>query len=183
MKHELKPVEPPFPADIAAAFARYPKGDDGYILKLFRVFANSRRFLTSKGVVNLLDSESPLSLREREIVILRVAANRNCEYEWGVHVSTFAKAAKLSDQQIRATRLGNCDATCWTAREGLLIDCVDQLCAHSTIADAAYLRFQEQWDLPQQLEILALCGNYMLVSLVANTARIALEEDAATFPH
>ncbi len=183
MKHVLKPLDPPFPADVTAAFARYPKGHDGYIIKLFRVFANSHRFLTNKGAINLLDRESPLSLREREIVILRVTANRNCEYEWGVHVVTFAKAAKLSEEQVRATRLGNSDATCWTKRERLLIECVDQLCNHSTIGDATYCGFQENWDLTQQLEILALCGNYTLVSLVANTARISPEQDAAKFPH
>ena len=183
MKHVLEPLDPPFPADVAAAFERYPKGNDGYIIKLFRVFANSHRFLTNKGAINLLDRESPLSLREREIVILRVTANRNCEYEWGVHVATFAKAAKLSDEQVRATRVGSSDTSCWTERESLLIECVDQLCAQSTIRDTEYRRFQERWDLTQQLEILALCGNYTLVSLVANTARISPEENAARFPH
>lgn len=53
-----------------------------YLLQLFRVFANSPRFL-KKGALNLLDKDSPLTLRQREIVILRVCANNDCEYEWG----------------------------------------------------------------------------------------------------
>lgn len=182
MMHELKPLEPPFTPEIAEIFSKYPKGEDGYILKLFRVFANSIRFATMKGVSNLLDKESPLSIREREIVILRVTANKNCEYEWGVHVTVFSKAAGLTEEQVDATRLHGSDAECWSEQESVLIECVDQLCERATIADEAYRRFQALWTAEQQLEILALCGNYHLVSFVANTSRIDNEPIAAVFP-
>ena len=182
MKHVLKPVQPPFTPEVAKVFEQYPKGRDGYIIKLFRVFANSMRFLTNKGVLNLLDDESPLSLREREIVILRVTANKNCEYEWGIHVTVFSKAAGLTEEQISATRLRNHEADCWMREESLLIKCVDELCTHARIQNDTYDRFQEQWALEQQLEILALCGNYHTVSFVANTTRIPAEEIGAKFP-
>jgi alkylhydroperoxidase family enzyme len=181
-KRELKPIQEPFPPEVARAFERYPKAADGYILQLFRVFANSRRFLTGKGALNLLDRESPLSLRERELVILRVTANANCEYEWGVHVSAFAAAARLSSEQVAATRGAPCDATCWSEREALLLTCIDQLCDNARIDEPEYVRFQETWTLEQQLEILALAGNYQLVSYVANTTRLAPEPGAARFP-
>jgi alkylhydroperoxidase family enzyme len=182
MKQVLTPIEPPFSPEVAAVFSRYPQGEDGYIIQLFRVFANSMRFLTRKGALNLLDKESPVSLREREIVILRVTANKDCEYEWGVHVSVFAKAAGLSDAQVAATRTSDHEAAGWTPEESLLIRCVDELCTHAKIQDATYLQFQQQWNLEQQLEILALCGNYHIVSFVANTSRIPGEETGATFP-
>ena len=143
---------------------------------------NSIRFLTKKGVLNLLDKDSPLTLREREIVILRVTANKDCEYEWGVHVTAFAKAAKLTHEQIVATRLREDDAKCWTPKESLLVRCVDELCTHAKIQDDTYERFQECWDLEQQLEILALCGNYHTVGFVANTSRLPSEQTAAKFP-
>lgn len=182
MKDALAPIDEPFNPEIQAILDQYPKGKDGYILRLFRVFANSLRFLKHKGVVNLLDRGSPLSLREREIVILRVTANKDCEYEWGVHVAVFAEAAGLSDQQVSSTRLGTPDEGCWDARESLLLTCVDDLCRHAKIQDDSYAQFQESWNMEQQLEILALCGNYHTVSFVANTARVAQEEFAASFP-
>jgi len=182
VKHVLKPIAEPFTPEVAAVFDRYPQGKDGYIIQLFRVFANSTRFLTEKGPTNLLDKESPLSLREREIVILRVTANKDCEYEWGVHVTIFAKAAKLTEDQVTATRLSGSGVDCWTPEESLLIDCVDEICQKAKIQDETYEKFQEQWDLDQQLEILALCGNYHLVSFVANTSRIPPEEKSARFP-
>ena len=182
MKCVLAPIEQPFRPEIQNILEQYPQGEGGYIIQLFRVFANSVRFLKQKGVINLLDKESPLSLREREIVILRVTANKDCEYEWGVHVSVFSDAAGLSSQQVSATRLNAPDDDCWDSHESLLLTCVDDICLHAKIQDETYERFQEAWNLEQQLEILALCGNYHTVSFVANTARISQEEFGASFP-
>jgi Carboxymuconolactone decarboxylase family len=127
MSRRLQPLEAPYAPDVAALLERYPK-QGGYLLTLFRTFANSKRFL-ERGVANLLDKESPLPLRQREIVILRVTANLDCEYEWGVHVAAFGRAARFSDAQIAATRLAEADAPCWTAEEALLLRVVDELCA------------------------------------------------------
>lgn len=180
MANALKPIDEPYPADVAAIFENYPKVD-GYILKLFRTFANSVRFL-KKGVPNLLDKDSPLPMRLREITILRVTANNNCEYEWGVHVTAFSAHVKLTDAQIRATRLSDHRAPCWSSEEALLIKAVDDLCESGKVQDDTYAEFQKTWSLEQQLEILALCGTYHTVSFVANTSRIGNEDFAAPFP-
>ena len=112
MTHVLKPLEEPYPPEAAEILKTYPQ-QGGYLLTLFRTFANSVRFL-KKGVANLLDDQSPLSLKQREIVILRVTANCLCEYEWGVQVAAFAKRAGLSSEQVRTTRLGDHHAPCWS---------------------------------------------------------------------
>ena len=182
MKYILKPLQEPFSDFVSAVFEKYPKGKDGYIIQLFRVFANSDRFLKGKGIVGLLDKESPLSIREREIVILRVTANLNCEYEWGVHVTAFSKAAELDDKQILATRLSAADADCWPVREQLLLKSVDDLCSNAQIQMPNYDNFQNTWNLEQQLEIFALCGNYHTVSFIANTTRLIPEDTSAKFP-
>lgn len=179
-KHILKPVEEPFPAEVADILSHYPQRD-GYILKLFRVFANSLRFLR-KGTVNLLDRESPLTMREREIVILRTSANNDCEYEWGVHVTAFAGHVGLSEEQVAATRRGAPDDPCWNDKESLLVRVVDELCRQARISDETYDEFQRNWDCAQQLEILALCGNYHTISFVANTTRLPKEDFGAAFP-
>jgi alkylhydroperoxidase family enzyme len=180
MTQRLQPLEPPYPPEIEAILARYPQRG-GYLLTLFRTFANSRRFL-EKGVANLLDEASPLSLRQREVVILRVTANLDCEYEWGVHVAAFARQAGLSEQQIAATRGGDASAPCWSPEEQLLLRTVDDICTEGRVSDAILPAFQETWSLEQQLEILALCGAYHTVSFVANTARLAPEPFGARFP-
>ena len=180
MNHILRPIDPPYSDEITTLFKSYPQADDGYILKLFRVFANSLRFASNKGVANLLDQDSPLSLREREIVILRVTANTRCEYEWGVHVAVFADAAAFTDEQIAATCSDSTE--CWTERENALLGCVDQLCSSARISGEALTHFQQFWTVEEQLEIMALCGHYHLVSYVANTTALEREPVAARFP-
>ena len=63
----IRPIETPYSPEVDDIFSTYPKRD-GYILNLFRVFANSVHFLR-KGTLNLLDRDSPLLMRERELVI------------------------------------------------------------------------------------------------------------------
>jgi hypothetical protein len=180
MTNRLRPIAEPFQPDVAAALAAYPQ-QDGYILSLFRTFANSLRFLR-KGVPNLLDRESPLSLRIREIVILRVTANKNCEYEWGVHVSIFAAAAKFSQAQIEATKSGPIDPDLWSDQETCLLKAIDSLCSTGRIEDDVITQFESDWTKEQQLEIFALCGAYHTISFVANTARLPNEPFGALFP-
>ena len=179
METILRPLEGPYSAEVARLLDDYPRRD-GYLLMLFRVFANSTRFLR-KGVFNLLDKESPLLLRERELVILRVTANLRCEYEWGVHVAAFAKAAKFTAEQIDATLLSTRNTHCWSESEAQLIDVVDQFCRVGKLEEKTLENFERLWSLEQQLEIIALCGNYHTVSFVANTARLPPEPFAARF--
>jgi len=180
MSNVLKPVAEPYSDEAAAVLAHYPQ-HDGYLLQLFRVFANSLRFLR-KGTVNLLDRDSPLPMRLRELVILRICALRDCEYEWGVHVAAFAAHVGLSPAQIAATRLGPADAGCWNADEQVLLHAVDQLCHSGHMAPDTLAAFRRHWNVEEQLEILALCGNYHTICFVANTAELAPETFAARFP-
>ena len=178
MSNQLKPLSRPFPKDVEAILANYPT-QDGYILSLFRTFANSTRFL-SKAVPNLLDEDSPLDLRTREITILRTTANHGCEYEWGVHAAIFAETANLDAEQVAATVLDQID--CWTKVEAHLILAIDQLCGNGKLDKTVLEAFRSNWSKKQQLEILALVGTYSTVSFVANVAQLPPEPFAVRFP-
>ena len=52
-------------------------------------------------------------------------------HEWGVHVTTFARAAPLTDEQVAATRLSHSHAHCWLPTERVLIECFSE--ARTTI--------------------------------------------------
>lgn len=180
MTNRLTIIDPPYSEEVEALLSRYPKRN-GYLLKLFRVFANSTRFLR-KGVLDLLDRESPLTMRERELVILRVCAANNCEYEWGVHVAAFGQHAGFSEEQIRATRLGAAEDICWSPEETTLLAAIDELCQQGHMDEPTREAFQAIYTVEQQLEIFALCGNYHTVSFVANAAGLEGEDFGARFP-
>src|SRR5579863_1270042 len=96
----IAPLEPPYEAEIQTQFDRIMRGAPP--LMLFRVMASNPRAWEKFRAGSLLD-RGPLSLRDREIVIDRTCALNGCEYEWGVHVATFAEAAHLTGEQVRAT--------------------------------------------------------------------------------
>jgi 4-carboxymuconolactone decarboxylase len=173
MSNRLQPLEPPHDSEIAALLAAYPQ-QDGHILSLFRTFANSARFLR-KCVPNLLDRDSPLPLRVRELVILRVTALRGCDYEWGVHAAIFARAARLDGDQLAATRAAVIDPAVWSPAEAGLLAAIDQLCRDGRLDAATQAQFEADWTCAQQLEICALAGAYQTISFVANLAQLPHE--------
>ena len=175
----VAPLQPPYAPEIQQQFDRIMRGASPLVL--FRVMAGNPRAWEKFRGGSLLD-RGPLSLREREIVIDRTCALNACEYEWGVHVATFAEAAHLTEEQVRATVLGEADAACWSAAEQALISAVDALHDHATLTDTEFKTLSAHCDEAQVIEIIMLCGFYRTVSYLANTLALPLEASAARFP-
>jgi alkylhydroperoxidase family enzyme len=175
----IAPLEPPYAPDIKEQFDRIMRG--ALPLILFRVMAGHTRAWDKFRAGGLLDP-GPLNLRQREIVIDRTCALNACEYEWGVHVAIFAGPAQLSDAQVRATVLGDANASCWSEAEQALIAAVDALHHRATLDDAEFRALSAHYSEDQILEIMLLCGFYRTVSYLANGLALPLEEKAARFP-
>ena len=175
----ISPLNPPYAPEIQAQFDQIMRGAPP--LMLFRVVAGHARAWQKFRAGSLLD-RGPLSLREREIVIDRTCARTGCEYEWGVHVATFAAAAHLTDEQVRATVLGDADAPCWSQSEQALVAAVDALHARATLSEAEFQALSAHYDDAKVFEIILLCGFYRTVSYLANGLALPLEEKAARFP-
>jgi alkylhydroperoxidase family enzyme len=176
----LQPVEPPYDDETNRLLEAYPKRD-GYLLKLFRVLASSKRHLQKVGSAGLLDRGSPLAIREREIVILRTTANLHCKYEWGVHVAAFAAHVGLTPEQVAGTAAADRDVA-WNERERLLVSLVDGLCAGTPLDVATLCATRATWSEAEQLEIAALVGFYHTISNVVALAELDAEPWAAPFP-
>ncbi|HJV82956.1 carboxymuconolactone decarboxylase family protein [Noviherbaspirillum sp.] len=175
----IAPVEAPYDASIAEAFARVmPPGREP--LKLFRTMARNPRVLQRIFAGSLLD-RGTISLRERELVILRTCARCGSEYEWGVHVAFFAQRAGLSKEQVAATLPAANNRDAWTGGDALLIQLVDQLHDSACISDALWEQLADTFTPEQLLELVALTGAYHTISYMTNAFRVALEPDAARF--
>jgi alkylhydroperoxidase family enzyme len=175
----IAPLEPPYAPEIQAQFDAIMRGAPP--LMLFRVVAGSERAWSKFRAGGLLD-RGALSLRVREIVIDRTCALTGCEYEWGVHIAIFAKAASLDDAQVGATMHGDADAPCWSAAERALIAAVDALHHRATWSEAEFEALSAHYDTAQIFEIILLCGFYRTVSYFANGLALPLEPTAARFP-
>jgi len=175
----IAPLSPPYAPEIQEQFDRIMRGAPP--LLLFRVMAGQKRAWEKFRGGSLLD-RGPLSLREREIVIDRTCALNRCEYEWGVHVAAFAPAAPLTEEQVRATVLGNAQSSCWSEAEQAMIAAVDALHHRSTLSEAEFAALKVHCDETKILEIIQLCGFYRTVSYLANALALPLELNAARFP-
>jgi alkylhydroperoxidase family enzyme len=174
----IAPLEPPYPPEIQAQFDRIMRGAPP--LTLFRVLAGNARAWDKFRAGSLLDG-GPLSLREREIVIDRTCALTGCEYEWGVHIAIFAKPAKLTDAQVRATVLEGADARCWSPSEAALLAAVDALHHRATLRAEEFTALSAHYDGAKIFEIILLCGFYRTVSYLANGLDLPLEATATRF--
>jgi len=175
----IAPLDPPYAPDIQEQFDRIMRGAPP--LMLFRVMAGHARAWDKFRAGGLLD-RGPLNLRQREIVIDRTCALTACEYEWGVHVATFAAPAHLTDEEVRATVHEGAGAPCWSEAERAMIAAVDALHHRATLSDQEYRSLSAHYDDDQILEIMLLCGFYRTVSYLANALALPLEEKAARFP-
>ena len=175
----IAPLRPPYDPEIQAQFDRIMRGAPP--LALFRVVAGNARAWDKFRAGSLLDG-GPLSLREREIVIDRTGALTRCEYEWGVHVALFAKAAGLTDEQVRATVLEDANAPCWSKSEQVLITTVDALHHRATLSAEEFKALSAHYAAARIFEIILLCGFYRTVSYLANGLDLPLEATAARFP-
>jgi alkylhydroperoxidase family enzyme len=175
----IAPLSPPYAPEIQEQFDRIMRGAPPLVL--FRVMASQTRAWEKFRGGSLLD-RGPLSLREREIVIDRTCALNACEYEWGVHIAAFAKAAHLTDEEVRATVHGGADAPCWSDAEKAMLVAVEALHLRATLSEAEFAALRAHYDDAKILEIIQLCGFYRTVSYLANGLALPLEPNAARFP-
>ena len=180
MPSRIAPATPPLPIEIAERLAKVmPPGLPP--LTLFTTLARDKRLFERFMGGGLLDP-GHLTLRQREIVINRVTALSGSEYEWGVHITFFAKRAGFTDAQIASTAQNGPADPLWTVDERALLVACDQLHNSCTIDDAGWAALRVHFTEESILEILMLAGFYRMVSYVTNTLRLPLESYAARFP-
>ena len=174
----IQPLSPPYPDRVAEDFGKLmPPGMDP--IGLFRTLAKNPRVLRRMRRGGLLDPGS-ISIRQREIVILRTTALAGAEYEWGVHAAFFGAAAGLTSEEIEATVQSGPEA--WQGSESVLIRAADELHATARISDATWSELRVEFSEEQLIEIVMLAGLYRAVSYVVNATGVALEEHAPRFP-
>ena len=176
----IAPLEPPYEPALAEELARFmPPGVPP--LALFKTLAHNPRVLAKFRLGSLLDRGS-LSLRERELAILRTCFRCGSEYEWGVHVTVFARRAGLSDAEVRATCADVPPEGLFGKRDALILRLCDALHRAADVDDALFGELEREFAAPVLVELLVLAGFYHTVSFVTNALRIAHEPSAARFP-
>jgi alkylhydroperoxidase family enzyme len=176
----ITPIEPPYPVEIQAKFDKIMRGAPP--LMLFRTVARNPRVLRRFFAGSLLDRGS-ISLRVRELMILRTCAQCGAEYEWGVHIAAFGSKAAWTPEQIHSTARGGPEDLCWSGEERTIIRLADQLHATSSVSEEVWQEATSSFAPEQLIELVLLAGLYHAVSFMANAFGVQHEESAPRFPH
>ena len=116
-----------------------------------------------------------LDRRDAELVILRVAWNCRCRYEWGQHVSIGLRAG-VRAEEIALLPQGP-DAEGWSPLQRALIRATDELHAQHQVADATWHQLSDLLGPRRCLEAVMLAGHYRMLAGVLNSACLPLEPD------
>ena len=177
----IAPVTPPYEPEIAARLDKMMPGAPP--IALFRTFVRNLPMAEAMGPWGGYELSKRLSLtmRQRELVIVRVTARCRCEYEWGVHITFFGDRVGLTDDQKRSITHGGPSDPCWPRDESALLRAVDELHDHADIGDTTWSQLAQTLTEQQSLDVLMLAGWYHAISYAANAARIDLEDGVARF--
>ena len=182
----IPPLDPPYEPEMEAILGKWmPPGSTVEPLKLFRTLVRNREISERMRVLGagILGRTSSIDLADREIVIDRVCARCGCEYEWGVHVTSFGPRLAISESVLQATASSTANDPIWSDRQRMLVRLVDELHDTSCVTDALWSELARVWSPEQLLELLTITGFYHMISFLANAAGVPLESWAARFPN
>lgn len=120
---------------------------------------------------------STLDPREREVVVLRVAAVRRCEYEWLQH-AVMAIDLGLTAEAIERIAEGP-DADGLSPLDAALVRAADELIADAEIGDATWAALAEHLDERQLMDVVFTVGAYDALAMAMQSFRIEIDDDLA----
>jgi AhpD family alkylhydroperoxidase len=141
-----------------------PTGRDrkpGNLLSTFACYPElAKAYLTFNGHVLYSSSLSP---RQRELLVLRVAVLRQCEYEWTQHVSLGADAG-LTTEEIGRIVEGP-ERIEWDVQERSLLRAVDELLDGAVVSDATWADLVQHLDEHQLMDLVFTVGAYETLAM------------------
>jgi alkylhydroperoxidase family enzyme len=138
---------------------------------LFTTLARHRRlFRPWLRFAGVLMPGGVLPRRDTELVILRVAANCDCEYERRHH-EPLGRRAGLTAAEVDRVRDGPA-ADGWSDRDGTLLRAVDELHETRRMSDELWQRVSAQYSEVELIELCMLVGHYEMLAMTINSVGI-----------
>jgi AhpD family alkylhydroperoxidase len=116
-----------------------------------------------------------LDARQRELMILRVAARTDCVYEWAQHVR-IAAGAGVSEEEIAAVGRGPDDGV-WSALDADLLRATDEMIDGYVVTDDTWTRLAAHFDERRLVELVFVVGTYTALAMAFNSFGLQLDDD------
>lgn len=112
-----------------------------------------------------------LPRKQTELVILRVAHLRACDYEFSHHVR-LGRRAGVSAADVERVKAGS-TADGWTSEERLLLRAAEELIETQDLSDQTWAELRTSYDERVLIELLLLVGHYDMLATTLKTLRLA----------
>ena len=161
-------------AGLVAAFAE---------LNIFRVMLH--RPATAKALGDLLISllfRGELDHRLRELLIMRIGWTTQSNYEWTQHWRIALEQFGCTEQDLLEVRGDWSKSEHFGEDEKLLLAAVDELLDDGALSQATFDRCHARFGRNATIELATAVGCWRMVSKVARSLNIPLEEGVASWP-
>lgn len=113
-----------------------------------------------------------LSARQRELLVLRVAAVRQCGYEWAQHLLLAADAG-ITQDEIAGVR----DGAGLGGTEQALLDAVDELLRDAEVSEGTWSTLATELDAQQLMDVVFTVGTYDTLAMAMKSFGVELDDD------
>nr|WP_090273761.1 carboxymuconolactone decarboxylase family protein [Mycolicibacterium komanii]CRL66648.1 carboxymuconolactone decarboxylase [Mycolicibacterium komanii] len=151
----------PLNFDIIGVLARHPK--------MAQKFLAYNAFLLQRG---------ELSLRLRELAVLRLAHARRSSFFWGEHVK-MAKGGGLTDDDIARITRGNTE---FDGVDRLVLEATDELLADGRAAPNTWRRLVDELGTHRAMELIFVVGTYAMLAMACDTWQLTPPPGSASLP-
>jgi alkylhydroperoxidase family enzyme len=121
-----------------------------------------------------ISRDSSLSLRHRELLILRTAWLLNNEYTWAEHAA-IARLAGFTTAELRRIAQGP-SASGWDPFEATLLRLADQMFRNSSVNDATWKALSASYDMYHLMDAAMTVTDFTTVSLLYNSMGVQPDE-------
>lgn len=115
-----------------------------------------------------------LTVREQELIILRMAWLYKCDYVWGHHDPIMRK--EMDEKKILQIPLG--EKGDWDEKDKALLRATDSLVKKANLTKRDWSRLKKHYNEVQILDIITVVSQYVFFAAVNNTFGVKLETDA-----
>ena len=161
-------------SELRARFER--PGGLGQILNVMSTLANHpglfRRWVV---FANHFLFKSTLTVRAREILILRSGWLAGCAYEWGQHVKIATADAGFGEAEFAALAEG-APSRLWAPAEAALLRAADALFLDAFVDDVTWQMLVAHYDERQILDVIFMVSNYLTLAMGLNAFGVQLDE-------
>ena len=124
--------------------------------------------------------EMGFSVREQELIILRMGYLYQCNYVWKHHTPV-AKEFGASDAELEAVKTSPLPSV-FSPRENALLRLTDELVEYRTIRDEAWSKWSGELKKSELVDLISIVSQYVFFALLNNSIRVEVEEPLRKIP-